>query len=254
MNNDPINNYPKTFKDLPHREIRTPDTSGANEPLSNFFPCTLHSQGQVFHSAEQLIHFRRVRMMHNERAVELIMWAHDGPTFHTVAKIEIPRADPRWLQHICDIVGEVAALKLKQCAQFRDELLSTQGQNIIEDTPDPFRGRGPDGQGANKMGELLEKVRHTMINRNDYRPNGEYRNRCCQSCGEMHHENERCRYRPLLSTDDDRNDGWTTYENRRNRRRRQRDDHWADPRDEQYTWRCQYCAETGHTTDRCRHG
>ena len=105
------------------------------------------------------------------------------------------------------VIMEAVQLKLDNCSEFHQELMRTTGR-IIEDTPHPYWGRGPDHKGLNRMGLILEALRdgkptpsqpaqrgqpaqRTYI---DLRPQYTQHRGRCTNCGEANHTTHRCRY------------------------------------------------------------
>ena len=170
---------------------------GETDPLSNFFPCALRAQGRNFHSAEQLIQYRHARIAHDDSAAERIMAAPDARTAFSEAK-DIPR-DQRWLQLRDDVVAQAAKLKYVHCDIFRRELHETQGNDIIENTPSPYWGRGANYTGQNKMGVILQELRDCPPSPPTTPP---WRQRSpCSLCGERNHDQEHCRHGRALICD-----------------------------------------------------
>ena len=173
---------------------------GKNDVLSNFYPCSLHSQGLWFHSSEQLIQYRWARIAHCDDLAQEIMEAPDAPTVYTIAK-RIPKTR-RWDALKEQIIEEAVQLKLESCPEFFEELMSTTG-HIVEDTPHPYWGRGPDHKGLNRTGLILEALRDGLATPAPAQPQSadwmpQYtqagNNSNCKNCGESNHTTQRCRY------------------------------------------------------------
>jgi len=187
---------------------------GQNDVLSNFYPCSLQTQGGMwFHSSEQLLQYRRARITHCADVEREIMEAPDAPTVYAIAK-KIPRSQ-RWERLKEVVIRESVQLKFDSCPEFQHELLTTPGR-IVEDTPCPYWGRGPDYKGLNRMGLILEAIRDgkptppqptplqpaQRSNRPASHParradQGQQYNQarvCCANCGETNHTTNKCRY------------------------------------------------------------
>jgi len=189
---------------------------GKDDPLSNFFPCSIYSHKLWFHSTEQLVQYRRARLVHDTTRAQEIMEAADAPTVYAISK-RLPRS-PKWDFMKDQVLMEAAQLKLTSCDEFFRELMRTKGGRIIENTPDPYWGRGPDHKGLNRMGLILEAVRDgktevpppsttsSSTNRRssfvDPRPQHTQRSsRRCGQCGESNHTTDRCWYDTKLRCD-----------------------------------------------------
>jgi len=189
-----------------HSKQRRPSSTryfkGKGDILSNFYPCSLHSQGLWFHSSEQLIQYRWARIARCDDVAQQIMEAPDGPSVYEIAR-QIPRTR-RWESLKEKVIKEAVELKFKSCAEFREELLSTTG-SIVEDTPHPYWGRGPDYRGQNRTGLILEALRDGNRSSQpafaDLRPQYTHQRSTsptCTNCGETNHTTHRCRYDVML--------------------------------------------------------
>jgi hypothetical protein len=73
---------------------------------------------------------------------------------HPEAKPDLPSDEERR-----DIMRSVLKAKKEQCEEFRAFLEASKGCELIEDTSDPFWGRGKDGTGKNWLGKILMELR-----------------------------------------------------------------------------------------------
>ena len=176
---------------------RTRYFKGQNDVLSNFYPCSIQHRGLWFHSTEQLIQYRRARITHSVQRAQEIMEAPDAPTVYAIAKL-LPQTRA-WEELKEQVIEEAVQLKLDNCAEFHQELMATTGR-IVEDTPHPYWGRGPDHEGLNRMGLILEALRDgrptpAQSKYTDLRPQyTQHRPTPCSYCGETNHTSQRCRY------------------------------------------------------------
>jgi N-glycosidase YbiA len=75
------------------------------------------------------------------------------------------RAD--WEQIKDDVMRRAVLRKFETHAEIRAVLLATGDEEIVEDAPNDFYwGRGADGTGQNKLGQILMEVR-TMLRRHE---------------------------------------------------------------------------------------
>ena len=57
---------------------------------------------------------------------------------------------------------EVAYLKAIQCPEFAAALTDSGEKVLVENTKDPFWGKGPNGEGHNMFGKILMDLRREM--------------------------------------------------------------------------------------------
>ncbi len=61
-----------------------------------------------------------------------------------------------------NVLWDVINIKADQYPKFKAELLNTGNKTLIENTNDPFWGRGKDGNGRNMFGNMLQDLRNTQ--------------------------------------------------------------------------------------------
>lgn len=71
---------------------------------------------------------------------------------------------PDW-EDVQDLVMWKALLYKFQCIEFRPILLKTGDEAIVANIPDPYWGSGPQGNGENRLGQLLMKIREIVRQR-----------------------------------------------------------------------------------------
>ena len=116
--------------------------------------------------------------------------------------------DQTWWDIREAVMLEVITAKSRQCPEFRNTLLASRGNALVEDTSHDFWARGRHGQGKNKLGHLLETLRdqlpahenrkHTNIRSYEH-DNPRYKgDPGCSFCGERGHSMETCGHgRPI---------------------------------------------------------
>ena len=72
---------------------------------------------------------------------------------HIADKIEIGE---KWREKRNDITKHILEEKANQCQHFKQRLIKTGENGLIEDTNHPFRGRGKDHTGQTIFGILLD--------------------------------------------------------------------------------------------------
>ena len=130
---------------------------GHNHVLSNFFPCKLYYNGQVFRSAEHLYQTRHAWYLQRpDIAQQIQSTKHTGEAKRIAGKL-LPKTD-RWACEKADIMLEILLLKAKQVPEFRQTLQETGKLHLAHNVPE-FWGTGRTGGGGNMMGKILEELR-----------------------------------------------------------------------------------------------
>ncbi len=92
-------------------------------------------------------------------------------------------------------------VKLKQCHVFRDCLLHSGNDMLIEDTSHEYLATGQSGNGLNMLGKLLMEVRNltqTGQRQEDYRRPANGVASSCHQCGEGNQKKITCRHQGVL--------------------------------------------------------
>ena len=185
---------------------------GHQHPLSNFFACELDIYDRTFYSSEAAYQYRKA-LEYEEwdlaEEIALTQRAIDakrlGDTIHT---------DEQWWKMRESVMMEIITEKAKQCPEFKNTLLASQGNSLVEDTQHKFWGRGRQEKGKNKLGVLLEILRSNITSspkQRAYTPkkregsvkshpasHGNRRDPGCGFCGERGHSSDTCGHgRPI---------------------------------------------------------
>jgi len=76
------------------------------------------------------------------------------------------RPRPDWDVHRNTVMEEAVAAKFKQNKELQDRLLATGDAPLVEASPrDSYWGAGADGKGQNRLGQILERVRANLLQR-----------------------------------------------------------------------------------------
>lgn len=130
---------------------------GEHDVLSNFFPCRLEYEGQIYNSAEHLYQSKKA-IHHGFYALDRqIKRAHNASRAKQLSN-SIKRIDRQWEENKAFIMSEILKIKFQQCECFRDRLMATKGY-IAHNVPDEFWGTGRRGKGQNVFGLLLAALR-----------------------------------------------------------------------------------------------
>ena len=200
---------------IPPKLTRKITFKGHQHPLSNFFPCIVDLYDKQFCNAEAAYQYRK--------ALEYSAWELAEEILDTSRAVDAKRlgdklpTDQRWWDIRESIMMEVVSQKAKQCAEFRNTLTASEGNTLIEDTVHEFWGTGRQGNGLNKLGQLLMILRTNLpapviksqnnyspqnYSRNFYENDHEFQNLHedigCGFCGERGHNSEVCGHgRPI---------------------------------------------------------
>ena len=114
----------------------------------------------------------------------------------------------QWKDIMQGTMYEILKTKSRQCPQFLTALTNSNSRPLIEDTPNSYWGRGPEGKGLNMLGRLLTTLR-AELQMNSFTPQPtnllprnqqgltipRYRSQQlrCFNCGEISHTADSCR-------------------------------------------------------------
>ena len=185
---------------------------GPTSVFSNFYETPIAIWGMNFKSSEHAFQYNKCITVGNKNTATNVLKA---PTPLDAKRMgDTVSTNPRWHDIKQGTMLEILKAKSRQCPRFHQELLQSGNRMLIEDTPDSFWGRGPNGQGLNILGKLLTMLRDEL---SALPP----RNRS---------------FTPRPTVYPPRNEfGHTT------------------PRTSQEQLRCFNCAEASHTRNTCRH-
>ena len=184
----------------PPRHGRQIKFQGHRHPLSNFFPCDVELYGRTFKSSEAAYQYRK--------ALEYEAWDTAEDIAQCSRAIDAKRlgdkinGDQHWWGLRKSVMMEVITAKASQCPEFRNTLVASQGNTLIEDTSHEYWGRGTAGKGQNQLGILLESIRSHLPepwhNAKPRRAESHSRDPGCGFCGERGHNTDVCGHgRPI---------------------------------------------------------
>lgn len=123
--------------------------------FSNFANTPLVIDGDLYPTAEH--YFQAMKADNSADWKRIVEAATPKDAKHLGRKVHM-RSD--WEDVKCSFMLNVLQEKARQCKEFRELLLSTGDEELIEDSPfDYYWGCGRDGSGRNMLGELLMDVR-----------------------------------------------------------------------------------------------
>ena len=179
---------------------------GARSPLSNFFPCPLTINNTHFKSSEHAYQYRKCMHHNNNNKAANVLRAETALEAKRIG--DSVQTTTQWEDSMQGTMSEILKLKSRQCPQFYTALMNSNSRPLIEDTPNSYWGRGPEGNGLNMLGRLLTTLR-AELQSNSFTPrptvippHNQYglnapRSRSeqlrCFNCGEASHTVTSCR-------------------------------------------------------------
>ena len=135
-------------------------SSKSGSSLSNFFKCNLRIWDIDFSSVEQAYQYKKAVYHKKERIARQILYSSDSYQVYKLGKSITP--SHRWHRDKIGFMKLLLLAKYNQCPVFQKELKNTDRKILIEDTPNPFWGRGADDNGRNMLGVLLTELRFSQ--------------------------------------------------------------------------------------------
>ena len=141
-----------------------------NSMLSNYYPCEIQHNGQIFNCSEQGYQYAKAKYFHDNDTARMIMNETVPSKMSTLGKSVKGYQQNKWLEHAPDILKQINEAKFAQNAEVRQFLLSTNDKKLGEASLDPFFGTGVHlhsrtttdentWTGKNIMGSILDKIR-----------------------------------------------------------------------------------------------
>jgi ribA/ribD-fused uncharacterized protein len=147
-------------------------SKGHADPLSNFYPCALEIAGEKFKHSEAAYQFNKTKFMaayaaSQEEVDELarlgdIIQSVDDPGVAKEFGCQVETNDS-WQASKIEVMKHILEHKVNQCEQFRNELIKTAKNKLIENTKDRFWARGENDCGNNILGSILESVQVRVL-------------------------------------------------------------------------------------------
>ena len=180
---------------------------GYKSSFSNFYESPITIWGMNFKTNEHAYNYRKAMEMERYSSADRIRKADTARGAQLTARREVV-SNKHWKDIKMSVMYELLQHKVKQCATFRNDLISSRGRPLIEDTTHEYWGRGREGNGQNVLGRLLMTLRDTVIKSHaSYSPqfptSNYERNSLerkydqqsqCYNCGENSHNVRTCRH------------------------------------------------------------
>ena len=135
---------------------------GTGNTLSNFYPSNIRVWNMSFASSEHAYQYRKAIEMGFHDTAERIRHANTPRQAQLIAE-EI-KTDDRWAEIKRDVMDLLLREKAKQCPEYRQDLLRSNDQILVEDTNHNYWGRGRNGLGLNMLGNLHMTIRNELPN------------------------------------------------------------------------------------------
>jgi ribA/ribD-fused uncharacterized protein len=148
--------------------------SSENNVFSNFYPCKISAFGESFESSESCYQWYKAREAGRPDLAEDIKNAkHAGEAKRL--SYNIPKvALESWKTKEVEVMKNIIELKAEQVAEFRDALIGSNDEYLVEATRNKFWGSGISSEltkasnpctwpGLNTLGRLLMEVRNQLI-------------------------------------------------------------------------------------------
>lgn len=167
-----------TKRYIPTSTVRL--VSGPQDPLSNFFPCTIMHRGVKHHCLEQAYQMEKAQHFGHMRAWHLISKSKDafeakqlanqffrGRVFSQVCRDrpEIAKLNTSWKGTREKLMLALLREKAQQCPKFTDSLCNSGHDSILHNVYDNWWGTGSRDRsvkGLNVFGRLLEDIRSEL--------------------------------------------------------------------------------------------
>ena len=184
---------------------------GAGSPLSNFYECPISIWNMNFPSSEHAFQYRKSFTLGDNTATTNILKARTP--FDAKRIGDTLTTNSHWEGTKQGVMYEILKAKARQCQQFRQQLQDSKDCPLIENTANPFWGRGQHGQGLNMLGKLLMMLRSELSQPNpsfhnftprpantpprnhhgNTQPSSRDQQLRCFNCGERSHTKMTCR-------------------------------------------------------------
>ena len=165
VDQNPKNRAAETQTDITHADsenILLFRSDGNLSILSNFYQFPLRYEGHRYISTEQAYQHQKAVYHKCSRVARQILSARTSAQSKAKSKA-VPQIDS-WHEIKAEIMASLLVAKAQQNEQFRKTLIDTKGRKLVHNIDtDSYWGCGPDLQGTNILGILLEELRERLI-------------------------------------------------------------------------------------------
>ena len=160
----------EAIKSTPHKKVTA--FQGADDVLSNFYPCEIKCHGIIAKSSEHAYNYvKAIR----RGSPELAQAIKDAPTALLAKQVtkKLP-FDPKWKDEKVQVMKDILSSKCEQVPEFKKALIDSKQTKLVEAVPwDFFWSTGLSKQdtlntkskfwfGSNQMGLLLTEIRDSI--------------------------------------------------------------------------------------------
>ena len=137
--------------------------AGHRNILSNFYGESVTVFNCRFKSREHAYQYKKA-MFHNKHmlAEQIYNAYHSGKAKH----LGTFDTSPEWKKVKLSVMEEIVTAMANQSTLFKDTLIKTGNKKIVENIKTEFWGIGQNNTGKNNFGQVLMKVRSTLLQRN----------------------------------------------------------------------------------------
>jgi ribA/ribD-fused uncharacterized protein len=132
---------------------------GGYNCLSNFAAYKVKYEGNIWMTAEHAYQAAKFQNGGIKDAIAAATSAHEAKQ---IAHDHDGYVRDDWLDVNVDVMKHILRAKLNQHNHIQEKLQSSKNRTLIEGTDDSFWGRGPDGNGENKLGKLWIQLRQEL--------------------------------------------------------------------------------------------
>ena len=141
---------------------------GAQDPLSNFYPCNFYYKGIQFSSVEHAYQYHKALTFGRNDLLSQILHAPRAANAKSLGK---PLRSHQWDRNKGKFMYQLLIQKYNQVPHFRNKLQLCSGYKIVHNVPDNFWGWGHDQKsGQNIFGVLLGNLLTHMSSNTHQRP------------------------------------------------------------------------------------
>ena len=144
------------------------------DPLSNFYECKLEIYDHVFYSSEHAYQYQKMAHIGNEKLANEVLQAQTPRDAKNIANCVPSDKLQDWHNIKLDVMKEILVAKVKSCDKYRNALLGSGSNCLIEGTMDLYWGCRQTAYlasithpyylpGQNWLGSIHSDIRHQVV-------------------------------------------------------------------------------------------
>lgn len=134
---------------------------GARSIYSNMYPCIIEFDGKQFKNAEAVYQYCKLKPSHRNTHRAFTLLICDGYRAKEYGRT-LPLNKSTWDRKKDVVMYNVLKCKFDQHSELKEQLIS-EPRVLVEENYDKYWGNGVNGEGKNKLGKLLMKLRQEYI-------------------------------------------------------------------------------------------